>query len=106
MALKGKVGDVVEEEPKGEMGTVNNLPVYKAHRIHIAHLMRGSWISTIVTIGERTPLTKDSLTDTTTLVPGEYPSEAEALQAATHYIDHVEKREESSAREDDTPASA
>ena len=85
---------------------MNNLPVYKAHRIHIAHLMRGSWVSTIVTIGERTPLTKDSLTDTATLVPGEYPSEAEALQAATYYIDHVEGSEETSAKEEDTPASA
>jgi hypothetical protein len=32
-------------------------------------------------------MTKDSLTDTVTRVPGEYPSEDEAIQAAKRYID-------------------
>jgi Arc/MetJ-type ribon-helix-helix transcriptional regulator len=35
-------------------------------------------------------MTKDSLTDTVTRVPGEYPSEEEAMQAAMRYIDEQE----------------
>lgn len=65
--------------------------VYKAYRIHVSDLLSGLWLSKIVSIGERKPMTKDSLTDAVTRVPGEYPSKAEALQAAKQYIDHVEK---------------
>jgi len=40
-----------------------------------------------VSIGTRNPLTKDSLTDTVTRVPGEHHTEGEAIQAAKRYID-------------------
>jgi len=69
------------------MSNVNKAPVYKAHRIHTSRLMRGPWVSIVVSIGTRQPMTKDSLTDTVTRVPGEYPSEEEAIQGAKRYID-------------------
>ena len=37
-------------------------------------------------------MTKDSLTDTVTRVPGEYPSEDEAIQGAERYIDAEDSR--------------
>ena len=69
---------------------MHDAPVYKTHRIHTSRLMRGPWVSIVVSIGTRQPMTKDSLTDTVTRVPGEYPSEDEAIQAAKHYIDAEE----------------
>jgi len=84
---------------------LDNLPVYKAHRIHTSLLMRGSWISTIVTLGKRKPLTKDSLTATATLVPGEYHTEEETLQAAKRYIDEEDAhRQEQPGENADAPA--
>jgi hypothetical protein len=63
-------------------------PVYKEHRIHANHLpASGQWISTIVKLGEALAITKDSLTDKVTRVPGEYPSEADSVQGAMEYID-------------------
>jgi len=44
----------------------------------------------LVKLGQPRAVTKDSLTDKVTRVPGEYPSESEALQAAVHYIDHLD----------------
>jgi hypothetical protein len=64
--------------------------IYKNHRIHLSLLKSGLWLGQIVSLGGRKPVTEDSLTDTVTRVPGEYPSEAEALQAASKYIDHLE----------------
>jgi len=72
------------------MSNVNDASVYKAHRIHTSRLFSGLYVSIIVRLGKRNPPTKDSLTDTVTRVPGEYPSEAEAVLAAKQYIDHVE----------------
>ncbi len=46
-------------------------------------IMSDLWISMVVRIGPRKLLTKDSLTDTVTRIPREYPSEAEARQVAT-----------------------
>ena len=69
---------------------LDNAPVYKAHRIHITRLYSRPYVSLIVSIGIRQPMTKDSLTDTVTRVPGEYPSEAEAMQAAMRYLDEQE----------------
>lgn len=74
---------------------MKNASVYKAHRFHTSHLMSGLWLSMIVSIGKRKPLTKDSLTDTLTRVPGESPSEEEAVRAAKRYTD-----EEDSHRRD------
>jgi hypothetical protein len=71
---------------------VNKAPVYKARRIHTSRLMRGPWVSIVVSIGTRQPMTKDSLTDTVTRVPGEYPSEEEAIQGAKRYIDAEDSR--------------
>ena len=65
---------------------MNEAPIYKQHRIHTTRLQSDLWLSTLVRLGERQPMTKDSLTPAVTRVPGEYPSEAEALQAATQYI--------------------
>ena len=38
-------------------------------------------------LGKKKAMTKDSLTAAVTRVPGEYASEAEALQAAKRYVD-------------------
>ena len=44
----------------------------------------------IVRIGKRRPITKDSLTDAVSCIPGDYPSEEEAVLAAKRYIDEKE----------------
>jgi hypothetical protein len=68
--------------------------IYKEHRIHARRLPKsGHWISTIVKLGPTRALTKNSLTARVTRVRGEYQSEAEALQAAAQYIDHLEGSE-------------
>ena len=72
------------------MRNLESAPVYKAHRIHVTRLYSRPYVSLIVSIGIRQPMTKDSLTATVTRVPGEYPSEAEAIQAAMRYIDRQE----------------
>ena len=72
------------------MSTSTEASVYKAHRIHTTRLFSRPYVSMIVSLGKRTPLTPNSLTDTVTRVPGEYPSEAEAIQAAMRYIDEQE----------------
>jgi hypothetical protein len=69
------------------MSTVQNAPVYKAYRIHTTRLFSRPYVSMIVSLGKRKLLTTNSLTDTVLRVPGEYPSEADALRAAKHYID-------------------
>ena len=66
-------------------------PIYKQHRIHTTQLFSGPWVSTIVNMGRKTVPSKDALTDTVTRVPGEYPSEEEAIQAARAYIDREVK---------------
>lgn len=63
-------------------------PIYKQHRIHTTRLASGPWISLIVNVGRKTIPTKDALTESVTRVPGEYPLEDEAIQAARAYIDH------------------
>ena len=65
-------------------------PIYKEHRIHTTPLLSGRWISAIVNIGKKKVVTKDSLTDTVTRVPGEYDSEVAAIRAAMRYIDEKE----------------
>ena len=72
------------------MSKLDAAPVYKAHRIHATRLYSRPYVSLIVSIGKGQPMTKDSLTDTVTRVPGEYPSEDEAIQAAKRYIDAEE----------------
>jgi hypothetical protein len=62
-------------------------PIYKEHRIHTTPLLSGRWISAIVNIGKKKVMTKDSLTEAVTRVPGEYESEEQATQAAKEYID-------------------
>ena len=79
--------------PTGGGATLDHFVEYKAYRIHTRPHLAGLWISMLVRIGTPKPVTKDSLTDTVTRVPGEYPSEAEAQMAATQYIDHLEGRE-------------
>ena len=83
------------------MSTIKEASVYKAHRIHTTRLFSRPYVSMIVSLGRRTPLTTNSLTDTVTRVPGEYPSEAEAIQAAMRYIDeqeaHLRKQREKQA---------
>ena len=63
-------------------------PIYHEHRIHTTSLLSGRWISAIVNIGKKKVMTKDSLTDAVTRVPGEYESEEQATQAAKEYIDN------------------
>ena len=62
-------------------------PVYKQHRIHPQELGSGLWLTCIVNVGKPEIATADSLTDVVSRVPGEYPSEREAIQAAERYID-------------------
>ena len=65
-------------------------PICKDYRIHIARLPSEHWLSKIVKLGKKKAMTKDSLTAEVTGIPGEYGSEAEALQAAKGYIDEAE----------------
>jgi hypothetical protein len=61
----------------------------------------------VVSLGQRQPLTSDSLADTVTRVPGEYPSDDEAIQAAKRYIDAADAgRQEKAGKNKDAPASA
>jgi hypothetical protein len=53
-------------------------------------LPSGNWLSKIVKLGKKRVMTKDSLTAAVTRVPGEYESEAEAIQAAKRCIDDQE----------------
>jgi hypothetical protein len=76
----------LERTPRGGTYPVKEDPIYKEHRIHTTPLLSGRWISAIVNIGKKKVVTKDSLTDTVTRVPGEYESEEQALQAARDYI--------------------
>ena len=69
------------------MADVNDAPVHKGHRIHTSQLFSELYIAMIVRLGPRQPLTKDSLTDTVTRVPGEYASQAAAREAAVRYIE-------------------
>jgi hypothetical protein len=69
---------------------VNDYTRYKEYRIHTSQLRSALWVSTIVRVGERKAMTNDSLTPAVTRVPGEYPAEVEALQAAMQYINHLE----------------
>jgi Arc/MetJ-type ribon-helix-helix transcriptional regulator len=85
---------------------LDNAPVYKAHRIHITRLYSRPYVSLIVSIGIRKPMTKDSLTDTVTRVPGEYPSEAEAMQAAMRYLDEQEAHLRDQREQQAAPTSA
>ena len=68
------------------MSTLKEGPIYRGSRIHTSSLF-GRWISMIVRIGKRRPITKDSLTDAVSRIPGDYPSEEEAVLAAKRYID-------------------
>ena len=62
-------------------------PIYKQHRIHTTRLPSGLWLGKIVKLGMKKTVTKDSLTAAVTRVPGEYDSEARAIQSAKYYID-------------------
>jgi hypothetical protein len=44
------------------MSKLDAAPVYKAHRIHATRLYSRPYVSLIVSIGKRQPMTKDSLT--------------------------------------------
>ncbi len=63
-------------------------PIYRGYRIHTSHRF-GLWVSLSVSIGTRWPITADSLTEAAR-VPGEYPSEVEAIQAAKRDSDEAE----------------
>jgi Arc/MetJ-type ribon-helix-helix transcriptional regulator len=88
------------------MSTITEASVYKAHRIHITRLYSRPYLSVIVSLGKGTPLTTNSLTATVTRVPGEYPSEAEAIQAAMRYIDEQEAHLGDQSETQAAPASA
>ncbi len=65
-------------------------PIYKGYRIYTARLLSEHWLSKIVSLGKKKGMTKDSLAAEVTGIPGEYASEAEAIQAAKGYIDEEE----------------
>ena len=77
------------------MSTVDHAPVYKGYRIHTSRLLSATYVSMIVRLGGRDPLARGSLTDTVTRVPGEFASEADALDAATRFVDEEESRSKS-----------
>ena len=92
----GNAGGVVraaraEYLHKGRVAALDRAVEYKSYRIHTTPHLTGLWISMIVSIGTPKPVTKDSLTDTVTRVPGEYTSEEEAIHAARAYIDREVK---------------
>ena len=80
--------------------------VYTAHRIHTDRLLSGPVTSMVVSLGQRKPLTGDSLTERVRRVPGEYPSEAEAIQAAMRYIDEQEAHRRAQREKQAAPTSA
>lgn len=67
-------------------------PVYRGYRMHTSQLFSETYVSLIVRLGGRDPLTTNSLTDTVTRVPGEHADEAQAIQAARAYIDAAKTR--------------
>jgi len=73
---------------------VQNAHVYKAYRIHTVRLTFGTYVSMIVSVGKRTLITEDSLTDTVLRVPGEFLSKEEAILAAKLYIDATDPRKQ------------
>ncbi len=60
--------------------------IYRQYRIHTTPLRSEQWLAMIVKLGAKAFVTKDSLTQAVTRIPGEFPSEAEAIDAAKHYI--------------------
>jgi hypothetical protein len=78
---------------KRRVAPTDQAVVYKAYRVHTTPHLAGLWISLLVSIGAPKPVTQDSLTDTVTRVPGEYPSAAQALAAAKRYIDDEASRQ-------------
>jgi hypothetical protein len=72
--------------------SVKEGPLYKGYRIYTARLLSEHWLSKIVNLGKKKGMTKDSLTAKVIGIPGEYGSEAEAIQAAKRYIDEETER--------------
>ncbi len=70
----------------------DNASVYRGYRIHTSRLYSETYVSMIVRLGGRDPLTTNSLTDTVTRIPGEFEDEQAAIQAARAYIDAAMKR--------------
>lgn len=64
--------------------------IYRHYRIHTTPLRGEQWLAMIVKLGAKSSLTKDSLTPAVTRIPGEYVSEAEAIDAAKRYINNEE----------------
>ncbi len=60
-----------------------------------AHATQEHWLGQIVKLGTGKVTTKDTLTAKVIGIPGEYDSEAEALRAATRYVDEeLERRQD------------
>jgi len=76
--------------------------ICKGYRIHTARLLSEHWLSQLVKLGKQKAMTKDSLTAEVTRVPGEYDSEAEALQAAKRYIDEEDAPRQDEGKENGT----
>ncbi len=73
------------------MSKLDEAPVYRGYRIHTSQLFSETFVSMIVRLGGRSPLTTNSLTDTVTRVPGEYENQEQAIRAARAYIDTATK---------------
>jgi hypothetical protein len=72
--------------------TPQRRPLYRGYRLHTARLPSGRWLCSLVRLGPQHQMTPDSLTPVVTRVPGEYASEAEALEAAQRYINEEKAR--------------
>lgn len=75
--------------------TLKEGPIYRGYRLYTSRLLSEHWLCKIVKLGKGKVTTKDSLTAKVIGIPGEYDSEAEALQAAKRYVDEeLERRQD------------
>jgi hypothetical protein len=61
--------------------------VYKDHRIHTTHLPSGVWVVSIVRLGVAKHSARVGGGPPVERVPGEYPSQGEAVSAARQHVD-------------------
>ncbi len=63
--------------------------VYKRHRIHTSQLASGVWLVSIVRLGAVRTDTRPGEGPPVERIPGDFPSQGEAVSAAKAYIDQI-----------------
>ena len=91
-AHKGPVAALLGGRHMRRKSTLKEGPIYRGYRLYTSRLLSEHWLCKIVKLGKEKVTTKDSLTAKVIGLPGEYASEAEALQAAKRYIDEEDAR--------------